>query len=854
MIKFDNIFPPNKPSMFTPSVKGTRLYLIGLVKYMITGGQENKIWLEKKACLKRDYRISVIIDSSISCFNIINQNHSFKTIFTFLKILSVIEIPYFDLIIATNKEPLILCCGNNTTNSLNKKSIIWESLASALTKNNNKCNLKDCLITALKLKSLNLAKKSFTFVLTDGLFDDEEANDLFNLVSYLEENEISIYGIGLGLFPKKINNIFSKAFWSINTNKLLNALSVFYGDENTGNETSIIASDLTVKNISEKEAEMDEKLERYNTYITYKNLINYLNERPFYLESMEETCNKDQADKKEKDKIINENEFMCKPGTFKGLKVLLCCFWSKDYSSSEADYIHPDYLKKRFNPTQKCLNEAFDYYGVELVIKTKYDECIEELKKGGKYYAAWIICGNGTKKKEIKSNLVGQFIEVLIKFWKNGGALLFWCDNEPLTYEANLFLKIVEFPGYYSKCNIRFVGNHMGKEVMDYGDITKKKSKVFNENRYFSNGKVQRFSLGHNLLKIGEGTTVSYAKIKRYDVELNEEYNDIKEEDLENPTNKDILPFIPFSYDHEGGLSIIFYPSSGEEGDIIIDGGFSKLFNEIETTGTYRYLLNCISWTTQFSKRNMDNGNSWVDMFNLDSFSYDIREDANWIFREDQISRDFDIVYLIDATGSMQREINAAKDQVISILNELKNKYPDYNFNFGAIFYRDKIDSPSDQNISFSLTDNIESLRNKIKDIKAYGGGDIPEDWVWGYQTAVDFGWRNGTKLIIHIADAGAHGKEFTESDRYPNEGPKLYPIIKRCVEKNIKIIGFNIGIEPKRSFAKIKEIYNNHKLEINGKDQLMEIYDFSRTNSAEISNQFKTLVVKAATAAVPKS
>ena len=73
-------------------------YLVGLVKYMITGGQENKIWLEKKACLKRDYRITVIIDGSVSCFNIINLKHSIKTIFTFLKILSLIEIPYFDLI------------------------------------------------------------------------------------------------------------------------------------------------------------------------------------------------------------------------------------------------------------------------------------------------------------------------------------------------------------------------------------------------------------------------------------------------------------------------------------------------------------------------------------------------------------------------------------------------------------------------------------------------------------------------------------------------------------------------------------------------------------------------------------
>ena len=49
---FDNIFPPNKPSMYCPSVKGTRLYFVGLVKYMIAGGQENNICLEKKLVLK----------------------------------------------------------------------------------------------------------------------------------------------------------------------------------------------------------------------------------------------------------------------------------------------------------------------------------------------------------------------------------------------------------------------------------------------------------------------------------------------------------------------------------------------------------------------------------------------------------------------------------------------------------------------------------------------------------------------------------------------------------------------------------------------------------------------------------
>ena len=46
----------------------------------------------------------------------------------------------------------------------------------------------------------------------------------------------------------------------------------------------------------------------------------------------------------------------------------------------------------------------------------------------------------------------------------------------------------------------------------------------------------------------------------------------------------------------------------------------------------------------------------------------------------------------------MQREINAAKKFVNKIFNELKKRYPDYNFKFGAIFYRDKIDSPNDKN------------------------------------------------------------------------------------------------------------------------------------------------------------
>ena len=124
-------------------------------------------------------------------------------------------------------------------------------------------------------------------------------------------------------------------------------------------------------------------------------------------------------------------------------------------------------------------------------------------------------------------------------------------------------------------------------------------------------------------------------------------------------------------------------------------------------------------------------------------------------------SKDVDVVYLIDATGSMGREIKAAKENVIDIFKKLTESNKGYNFRFGSVFYRDKIDCPNDKDEYFQFTDNMIDLKEKIGTIKADGGGDTPEDWVGGYEIALnDMKWReNGIKLIIHIADAGAHGK-----------------------------------------------------------------------------------------------
>ena len=186
---------------------------------------------------------------------------------------------------------------------------------------------------------------------------------------------------------------------------------------------------------------------------------------------------------------------------------------------------------------------------------------------------------------------------------------------------------------------------------------------------------------------------------------------------------------------------------------------------------------------------------------------------------------EFDIVFLIDSTASMGPYIEAAKSESKNISRDLRKLYPEMNFQYGYIFYRDPIDSKDDIHEIINLTDQVNDLPFEIGKIQADGGGDVPEDWVGAYKKVNnEINWRNGNKVIFHLADAGAHGKRFTPSDKYSDEENKLVKEIENCCKKKIKIFGFVIEEDARNSFLECKKIYQS-------KGGTFEIYDFEKPN-----------------------
>ena len=182
-----------------------------------------------------------------------------------------------------------------------------------------------------------------------------------------------------------------------------------------------------------------------------------------------------------------------------------------------------------------------------------------------------------------------------------------------------------------------------------------------------------------------------------------------------------------------------------------------------------------------------------------------------------------DLLFLVDATGSMGWAIEKVKQSVVYIaVNILKKECVEiYNLSLAAVFYRDPIDSPSDIHEYFDFNENALEFKVFVINISAEGGADIPEDWAGAFNLSRKLSWRyDSYKFIIHIADAAAHGYDWIDPRNpwdlnvYPEEGKKTDEIITYFARNNFSIAGFIIDDPysfPRKSYKRAQTLFRSN-------------------------------------------
>lgn len=123
-----------------------------------------------------------------------------------------------------------------------------------------------------------------------------------------------------------------------------------------------------------------------------------------------------------------------------------------------------------------------------------------------------------------------------------------------------------------------------------------------------------------------------------------------------------------------------------------------------------------------------------------------------------------DVVFAIDATGSMKNDIETLKKDLLPAL--LKTFENAKGARFGLLFYRDYGDNFNYKGLPvkfFGFTDNLSAFNKNLNSIRIIGkeGGDIPEAVYEAIYSSTEFyNWRwAATRRIILIGDAEPHPK-----------------------------------------------------------------------------------------------
>ena len=149
-----------------------------------------------------------------------------------------------------------------------------------------------------------------------------------------------------------------------------------------------------------------------------------------------------------------------------------------------------------------------------------------------------------------------------------------------------------------------------------------------------------------------------------------------------------------------------------------------------------------------------------------------------------KVTYNVDMVFCIDATGSMGSVIDMVKDNAIHLYEDvmesmaLKGKTID-SLRVKLIAFRDYLADEGNAMLAsefFSLPKETREFEECVKSIEAFGGGDDPEDGLEALGYAIKSRWNNeGMKkrqVIVVWTDAPTHN--LGEGSKAPNYPTKM--------------------------------------------------------------------------------
>ena len=162
--------------------------------------------------------------------------------------------------------------------------------------------------------------------------------------------------------------------------------------------------------------------------------------------------------------------------------------------------------------------------------------------------------------------------------------------------------------------------------------------------------------------------------------------------------------------------------------------------------------------TYAFDNIAKENGGKLIYSSGPESIIADIMESFNAINPKDKI----DVVFCIDATGSMKDDIDILRAKLIPELREAAKQCG--TIRYGLVLYRDYVDSFRFNGLPikvFEFTSDLEKFVSQLNSFSINGreGGDIPEAVYEALYGAVSyFDWASDSqKKVILIGDAEPH-------------------------------------------------------------------------------------------------